>query len=82
MTIQDYDSDNTPELGEVVGVIDGYFQNSLDQEIKPTIYNCDKYGNTIFLKIHNANMQNVVEQVKYEYQKYFKDQYFEYFLPG
>jgi len=80
MTIQDYDSDNKPELGEIVGIIDGYFQNSLDQEIKPTIYNCDRYGNTIFLKINNANMQDVVDQVKNEYRKYFKDQYFEYFF--
>ncbi|HUX58409.1 MAG TPA: ABC transporter permease [Bacteroidales bacterium] len=76
----DYDSDKQQELGEIVGVIDGYFQNSLDQEIKPTIYNCDQYGYSIFMKTHNANIQNVVGNVKNEFQKYFKDQYFEYFF--
>ena len=75
-----YDSDNKEDIGEVVGVIDGYFQNSLDQEIKPTIFNCDQIGYYIFIKIRDKNMQNVVGKVKSEFQKYFKDQYFEYYF--
>lgn len=75
-----YDSDNKEDIGEIVGVIDGYFQNSLDQEIKPTIFNCDQGGYFIFIRIRNANMQDVVGKVKNEFQKYFKDQYFEYFF--
>jgi len=79
-TMIDLDSNNKDELGEIVGVIDGYFQNSLDQEIKPTIFNCDQGGYFIFIRIRNANMQEVVGKVKSEFQKYFKDQYFEYFF--
>lgn len=79
-TMIDLDSDNKEELGEIVGVIDGYFQNSLDQEIKPTIFNCDQVGYFIFLRIRNANIQDVVGKVNNEFKKYFKDQYFEYFF--
>jgi len=75
-----YDSDNKEDIGEIVGVIDGYFQNSLDQEIKPTIFNCDQGGYFIFIRIQNANTQDIVGNVKSEFQKYFKNQYFEYFF--
>jgi putative ABC transport system permease protein len=75
-----YDSDNKEDIGEIVGVIDGYFQNSLDQEIKPTIFNCDQGGYFIFIRIQNANVQDVVSLVKSEFQKFFKNQYFEYFF--
>jgi putative ABC transport system permease protein len=75
-----YDTDDKQDIGEVVGVIDGYFQNSLDQEVKPTIFNCDQGGYFIFIRIKNANMQEVFGKVKIEFQKYFKGQYFEYFF--
>ncbi len=75
-----YDSDNKEDIGEIVGVIDGYFQNSLDQEVKPTIFNCDQIGTFMFFKIRNANIQDIVKKVTVEYPKYFKDQYFEYFF--
>lgn len=75
-----YDSDNKEDIGEVVGIIDGYFQNSLDQEIKPTIFNCDQIGYYIFIKIGNANIKDVVGKVSSEFRTYFKDQYFEYYF--
>jgi putative ABC transport system permease protein len=75
-----YDTDNKEDIGEIVGIIDGYFQNSLDQEIKPTIFNCDQGGYFIFIRVRNADMQDVVGKVKSEFQTYFKDQYFEYFF--
>jgi putative ABC transport system permease protein len=75
-----YDSDSKEDLGEVVGIIDGYFQNSLDQEIKPTIFNCDQGGYFIFIKIRNANIMDIVEKAKAEFHTYFKDQYFEYYF--
>ncbi|MCX6255254.1 MAG: ABC transporter permease [Bacteroidia bacterium] len=75
-----YDSDNKEDIGEIVGVIDGYFQNSLDQEIKPTIFNCDQIGYFLFIKIKNANIQDVLEEVTIEYKKYFNNQYFEYYF--
>ncbi len=75
-----YDSDNNEDIGEVVGIIDGYFQNSLEQEVKPTIFNCDQEGYFIFMRIRNANLQEEVKKVKREFQKNFKDQYFEYFF--
>ena len=75
-----YDTDDKQDIGEVVGVIDGYFQNSLDQEVKPTIFNCDQIGYFIFIRIKNANTQEVLGKVKKEFQTYFKGQYFEYFF--
>jgi putative ABC transport system permease protein len=67
-------------FGEVVGVIDGYFQNSLDQEVKPTIFNCDQVGYYIFLKLKTNNIPGLISNVTAEYKKYFKDQYFEYYF--
>ncbi len=75
-----FDSDTKEDIGEIVGVIDGYFQNSLDQEIKPTIFNCDQGGYYIFIKINNANVQDIIQNVTTEFKKYFKDQYFEYYF--
>jgi putative ABC transport system permease protein len=75
-----YDSDNKEDIGEIIGVVDGYFQNSLDQEIKPTIFNCDQGGYDIFMKIQSKNIPEVISKVTAEYRKYFKDQYFEYYF--
>jgi putative ABC transport system permease protein len=75
-----YDSDTKEDIGEVVGIIDGYFQNSLDQEIKPTIFNCDQIGYNIFIKIGNAKTKDIVDKVNSEFRTYFKDQYFEYYF--
>ncbi len=75
-----WDSDMKEEMGEVVGIIDGYFQNSLDQEIKPTIFNCDQIGYFIFIRIKNADIKEIVDMVKSEFRTYFKDQYFEYYF--
>jgi len=75
-----WDSDLKEEMGEIVGIIDGYFQNSLDQEIKPTIFNCDQVGYFIFIRIKNANVKEVVDKVTTEFKSYFKDQYFEYYF--
>jgi putative ABC transport system permease protein len=79
-TLIDLDSDSQQEIGEIVGVIDGYFQNSLDQEIKPTIYNCDQGGYFIFIKIHSKNIHEIVLNVTSEFRKYFEGQYFEYYF--
>jgi len=75
-----YDSDNKEDIGEVVGVIDGYFQNSLDQEVKPTIFNCDQGGYFIFINIRDANVQDVIDKVTTEFKKFFENQYFEYYF--
>ncbi len=75
-----FDTDQNSDIGEIIGVVDGYFQNSLDQEVRPTIFNADRGGYFIFLKIRNANMKNIVSGVKSEFQKHFKGQYFEYFF--
>lgn len=74
------DSDNKEDIGEVVGIIDGYFQNSLDQEIKPTIFNCDQVGYYIFIKIQNADLKDVIGKVTTEFHSFYKDQYFEYYF--
>jgi len=75
-----YDSDIKEDIGEIVGIIDGYFQNSLDQEIKPTIFNCDQTGYYIFIKARNTDLKDLVGKIKSEYNTYFKDQYFEYYF--
>jgi len=75
-----WDSDEKKEMGEVVGIVDGYFQNSLDQQVKPTIFNCDQVGSYIFIRIKNANVKGVVDKVTTEFRSYFKDQYFEYYF--
>jgi putative ABC transport system permease protein len=75
-----WDNDLKEEMGEVVGIIDGYFQNSLDQEIKPTIFNCDQGGYFIFIRIKNADIKGVVDKVTSEFHTFFKDQYFEYYF--
>jgi putative ABC transport system permease protein len=75
-----YDSDDKEDIGEIIGIIDGYFQNSLDQEIKPTIFNCDQSGYYIFIKAHNTDLKDLVGKIKEEYNTCFKDQYFEYYF--
>jgi putative ABC transport system permease protein len=75
-----WDTDMKEEMGEVVGIIDGYFQNSLDQEIKPTIFNCDQIGYYIFIRIKNANIKEALDKITSEFHTYFKDQYFEYYF--
>jgi putative ABC transport system permease protein len=75
-----YDSDENADIGEIVGIVDGYFQNSLDQRIKPTIFNCDQLGYYIFIRIKNANAQEVLGKVKNEFNNYFEDQHFDYFF--
>ena len=62
------------------GIIDGYFQNSLDQEVKPTIFNCDQVGYFIFIRMKNADVKGFVGKVTTEFHTYFKDQYFEYYF--
>jgi putative ABC transport system permease protein len=75
-----WDNDLKEDMGEVVGIIDGYFQNSLDLEIKPTIFNCDHLGNFLFIRISNADVKGIVDKVTSEFRSYFKDQYFEYYF--
>jgi putative ABC transport system permease protein len=75
-----YDSDEKQEVGEIIGIVDGYFQNSLEQKVLPTIFNPDQYGNYAFLKIKKADIVNIVSTVKSEFQKNFEGSYFEYFF--
>ncbi len=74
------DNDDKNEMGEIVGVVDGYFQNSLDQEVPPTIFNPDRFGYFIFIKFHGNNPVELVSKVKARYSEFFKDNYFEYFF--
>ena len=67
-----WDTDMKEDMGEVVGIIDGYFQNSLDQEVKPTIFNCDQVGYFIFIRIKNGNTKEVVDKVTSEFHTYFQ----------
>ncbi len=75
-----FDSDNKEEIGEIVGIIDGYFQNSLDQEVKPTIFNCDQGGYYIYIKIKGNEKQAILDKVLAQYRIHFKGQYLEYFF--
>jgi putative ABC transport system permease protein len=75
-----FDPDDSIEVGEIVGVVDGFFQNSLDQEVRPTIFNCDQLGTFIYIKIRNANIKEIVGKVQAGYQKHFKGQYWDYYF--
>ena len=75
-----YDTDNAQDIGEIIGVVDGYFQNSLEQKVQPTIFNPEQYGSYAFLKIQNGDIVSVVSEVKSEFQKSFGSNYFEYFF--
>jgi putative ABC transport system permease protein len=74
------DSDDGNEMGEIVGVVDGYFQNSLDQEVIPTIFNPDQLGYFLFIKLNGENPVELVSKVKAAYNNHFKDTYFEYYF--
>jgi len=75
-----WDSETKEDLGEVVGIIDGYFQNSLDQDVQPTIFNCDQIGYYIFIRIGSKDIKGVVDKITTEFRNYFKGQYFEYYF--
>jgi len=75
-----YDTDNAQDIGEIIGVVDGYFQNSLEQKVQPTVFNPEQYGNYAFLKIQNGDIVNIVSEVKSEFEKSFGSNYFEYFF--
>ena len=75
-----YDTDNSADVGEIIGVVDGYFQNSLDQKVLPTIFNPDQFGYFLFLKIRKGNLSGIIPTIKTEFQKNFENSYFEYFF--
>jgi putative ABC transport system permease protein len=75
-----YDNDTKEDMGEVVGIIDGYFQNSLDEEVKPTIFNCDQVGNYIFIRFNGSDVKSIVDRITTQFRYYFKDSYYEYFF--
>lgn len=75
-----YDSDMKQDIGEIVGIVDGYFQNSLDQEVRPVIFNCDQGGYYIYIKISEQNREGILDKVLNEYKLNFPDQYLEYYF--
>jgi putative ABC transport system permease protein len=75
-----FDSDNKEEIGEIVGIIDGYFQNSLDQEVKPMIFNCDQGGYYIYIKLKENDRQAIMDKILTQYRSHFKNQYLEYYF--
>jgi putative ABC transport system permease protein len=75
-----YDPDNKSIIGEIVGIIDGYFQNSLDQEIRPTIFNCDQLGRFLFIKMNPSQIKETLEEIKSKFQEYYAGQYWDYFF--
>jgi putative ABC transport system permease protein len=75
-----WDNDLKEDMGEIVGIIDGYFQNSLDQVVKPTIFNCDQSGYYIYIRFNSKDAKGVVDKVTYEFNRNFGQQYFEYFF--
>ncbi len=75
-----YDSENNSVLGEIVGIVDGYFQNSLEQQINPTIFNPDQYGYYIFIKIESNSSIEVIDKIKATYKKTFANNYADMFF--
>jgi putative ABC transport system permease protein len=75
-----FDADSKENIGEIVGIIDGYFQNSLDQEVKPMIFNCDQIGYYIYIKLKEKDKQAILDNVITQFHTHFKNQYLEYYF--
>jgi putative ABC transport system permease protein len=73
-------------VGNIVGVIKDYHQQSLDKEIKPVIIECAVRGSYFILDINMKNISKKIEKIKSDFtaafpgnpfENYFLDEYFD-----
>ncbi len=66
------------KIGNIIGVIKDYHQQSLDKEIKPVIYSCVTWGNYFIFDINAKNVSKKVEAINTFYANMFPGNPFEY----
>jgi putative ABC transport system permease protein len=70
-------SDNH-KIGEVIGVVKNYHQQSLDKEIKPVIFEGVTSGNYFIFDMSTENISGKIERIKNIYDGLFPGNPFEY----
>ncbi len=60
------------------GVIDNFYHKALDEPINPTIINYGQTGSYISIKFSNAQIQDVLKEVKATWTQFFPSQPFDY----
>ncbi|MGD8777466.1 MAG: ABC transporter permease [Ignavibacteria bacterium] len=66
------------KIGEVMGVIKDYHQQSLDKEIAPSIFEGVTRGNFFIFSINTEGLSEKIESIKSNYAKMFHGNPFEY----
>ena len=70
---QDYE-----KVGNIIGVIKDYHQQSLDKEIEPVIFECAARGNYFVFHMNTKNLARKIEGIKNNYARIFPGNPFEY----
>jgi putative ABC transport system permease protein len=66
------------KVGNVVGVIKDYHQQSLDKEIKPTVFSGVTTGNFFIFYINTQNLSKKIDGIKTDFTKMFPGNPFDY----
>ena len=66
------------KVGNVIGVIKDYHQQSLDKEIEPVIFECAARGDYFILDVNTKNLSKKIESIKMIYSKMFPGNPYEY----
>jgi putative ABC transport system permease protein len=71
------DHDNN-RVGNIIGVIKDYHQQSLEKEIEPALFECAARGNYLVFDINTENLTGKIEGIKRDFTKIFPGNPFEY----
>ena len=66
------------KIGNIIGVINDYHQQSLDKIIKPAIFQCVTKGNYFIFNISTDNVSKKIEGIKNNFMSMFPGNPFEY----
>ena len=67
------------EKCEVIGVVDDYHQQSLKSALSPILFTANQ-GPSLSLKLQHGNIPNAIQQIRYQWKKFFPESPFEYVL--
>jgi putative ABC transport system permease protein len=73
------DHDNN-RVGNIIGVIKDYHQQSLEKEIEPTVFECAARGNYFVFDVNTKNISKKIEGIKSNFAKIFPGNPFEYYF--
>jgi putative ABC transport system permease protein len=65
-------------IGNIIGVIKDYHQQSLDKEIKPTVFECAERGNYVVFDLNAGDMSKTIEGIKDNFARLSPGNPFEY----